>query len=120
EQQVQAGGGVGYGAAFVADRPMRIGIVACGYADGYPRQAPSGTPVAVAGQRSRPLGRESMDMLAGDLTAMPPAGLGGPVTRCGVDGLSGVDVAQAPGTFGYELITRLTSRRPVSVAGWEA
>ena len=120
EQQVQPGVGVGYGAAFVAERPMRIGIVACGYADGYPRQASSGTPVAVAGQRSRLLGRVSMDMLAVDLTDMPQAGVGSPVTLWGADGVSVDDVAQAAGTIGYELLTRLTSRVPVSVGAWES
>ena len=67
-QQLQAGDTVGYGSAFTADGPMRIGVVACGYADGYPRLCPTGTPVLVGGVRSRTLGRVSMDMLAVDLS----------------------------------------------------
>ena len=61
---------------------MRVGVVACGYADGYPRHAPTGTPVLVDGQRSRTVGRVSMDMLCVDLSDIPDAGVGTPVT-CG-------------------------------------
>jgi alanine racemase len=70
-QELAAGERVGYGGTFTAERPMRIGIVACGYADGYPRHAPSGTPLAVMGKRTRTVGRVSMDMLACDRHRKP-------------------------------------------------
>ena len=73
-QRVAAGEAVGYGSTFVANQDMDVGIVACGYADGYPRHAPTGTPVAIAGVRTRTLGRVSMDMLAVDLGPCPHAG----------------------------------------------
>lgn len=115
EQHLQPGAAVGYGGTFVATEAMRIGVVACGYADGYPRHAPSGTPVAVAGQRTQLVGRISMDMLAVDLTALPQAGVGSPVTLWGGDGVGVDDVAQAAGTIGYELLTHLAQRVPVQV-----
>jgi alanine racemase len=74
---------VGYGSAFTAAGPMRIGIVACGYADGYPRHAPTGTPVLVDGVRTRTVGRVSMDMITVDLTQVPQAGIGSEVTLWG-------------------------------------
>src|SRR5690606_6845833 len=67
-RDVAAGESVGYGASWVAGRPSRIATVSCGYADGYPRHAPSGTPVLVEGQRAALAGRVSMDMLAVDVT----------------------------------------------------
>ena len=70
---------MGYGGTFEASRPSRIGIVACGYADGYPRHAPSGTPILVNGRRTTTVGRVSMDMLACDLTDIPDAGVDIPV-----------------------------------------
>jgi alanine racemase len=118
-QAIEAGETVGYGSSFTAERPMRVGTVACGYADGYPRHAPTGTPVLVEGQRSRTLGRVSMDMLAVDLTDLPAAGVGSEVTlwgqarsgeRLGID-----EVAQAAGTIGYELMCALAPRVPVRV-----
>ena len=119
-QQIQAGDGVGYGCSFVAERAMRIGIVACGYADGYPRHAPTGTPVLVNGQRSRTVGRVSMDMLTVDLSALPDAGFGSEVTLWGRSGVNeatlDIDaVAQAAGTIGYELMCALAGRVPVRV-----
>jgi alanine racemase len=117
-QNLQAGDRVGYGGTFVADKPMRVGVVACGYADGYPRHAPTGTPIAVAGQRTRTLGRVSMDMLACDLTDIPEAGIGAPVTLWG-EGLAGSvpadEVATAAGTIAYELFCALARRVPVEV-----
>ena len=99
---------------------MRVGVVACGYADGYPRVAPTGTPVLVAGVRTRTLGRVSMDMLAVDLTPLPQAGVGSEVTlwgRAGNGVVLGVDeVAYASGTLGYELMCALAQRVPVQVA----
>jgi alanine racemase len=96
---------------------MRIGVVACGYADGYPRICPTGTPVLVNGVRSRTLGRVSMDMLAVDLSDLPEAGMGSCVTLWGraANGavLSIDEVAQAAGTVGYELMCALAQRVPV-------
>ncbi len=118
-QSLQAGDTVGYGSTFVAPQAMRIGILACGYADGYPRHAPTGTPVLVEGQRSRTLGRVSMDMLAVDLSAYPSAGVGSEVTlwgRASTGAVLAVDeVAAAAGTLGYELLCALSPRVPVQV-----
>lgn len=119
-QDIAQGASVGYGSKFVTDAPMRIGVVACGYADGYPRVCPSGTPVLVAGVRSRLLGRVSMDMIMVDLTPVPEAGMGSEVTLWGraANGVVlGIDeVAQAAGTLGYELMCALAQRVPVQVA----
>jgi alanine racemase len=108
-QFVRKGEAVGYGARFVAPRDMRVGIVACGYADGYPRHADTGTPILVEGQRARTLGRVSMDMLHVDLSEIGHAHVGSPVTLWG-DGLSVDEVAAAAGTIGYELLTALAAR----------
>ncbi|MEN9479411.1 MAG: hypothetical protein RLZZ298_806 [Pseudomonadota bacterium] len=115
-QTLVKGDRVGYGGTFSAERAMRIGIVACGYADGYPRHAPSGTPIAVHGQRTATVGRVSMDMLACDLTNIPEAGIGSPVTLWG-QGIAGEvpadEVASAAGTIAYELFCALAARVPV-------
>ncbi len=111
-QTLAAGDAVGYGATFVARAPMRIGVVACGYADGYPRHAPNGTPVLVEGVRTGTVGRVSMDMLCVDLTAIPQAGIGAAVTLWG-EGLPADDVAAAAGTVSYELFCALAPRVPV-------
>jgi alanine racemase len=115
-QDLQAGDTVGYGSSFTADAPMRIGIVACGYADGYPRHCPTGTPVLVSGMRTRTLGRVSMDMIAVDLTPCADAGFGSEVTLWG-KASNGVvlpidEVAQAAGTVGYELMCAVSGRVP--------
>jgi alanine racemase len=116
-QHLQAGDTVGYGSAFTADRAMRIGIVACGYADGYPRTTPTGTPILVDGQLSRTLGRVSMDMLAVDLSELPAAGYGSAVTLWGQaenGAIIAIDaIAAASGTLGYELMCGLNRRVPV-------
>jgi alanine racemase len=116
-QSVQAGETVGYGGAFAAPVPMRIGVVACGYADGYPRAAPTGTPVLVDGVRTRVVGRVSMDMLTVDLAPVPAAGLASEVTLWGrgPDGalLSIDEVARPAGTVGYELMCAVAPRVPV-------
>ena len=113
-QHLRAGDRVGYGGHYTAERPMRIGIVACGYADGYPRLAPDGTPVLVDGMRCALVGRVSMDMIAVDLTPVPHAGIGSEVTLWGrsVSGaILGIDeVAHAAGTLGYELMCALAAR----------
>lgn len=113
-QDLSVGDEVGYGCQFRADRPMRIGIVACGYADGYPRHAPNGTTVLVEGQKTALLGRVSMDMLSVDLTGLPGVGVGALVTLWG-RGLPIEEVAQAAGTISYELMCALTARVPVRV-----
>jgi len=118
-QQLQAGDTVGYGSSYVASVPQRIGIVACGYADGYPRHGGSGTPVLVDGVRTGTVGRVSMDMLAVDLTPVPHAGPGSEVTLWGRGPRGALlpidEVARAAGTIGYELMCALASRVPVSV-----
>ncbi len=111
-QTVNPGEAVGYGSVFLAERRMKIGVVACGYADGYPRHAPTGTPVLVNGRRTRVVGRVSMDMLTVDLSGIPDAGHGSAVTLWG-QGLPIDDVAAAAGTIGYELMCALSARVPV-------
>jgi alanine racemase len=111
-QFVRKGEGVGYGARYIAERDMKIGIVACGYADGYPRHADTGTPILVGDQITRTLGRVSMDMLNVDLTPVPTAHVGSNVTLWGV-GLPVELVATACGTISYELLTALAPRVPV-------
>lgn len=111
-QTLAPGETVGYGATFRAGRAMRVGIVACGYADGYPRHAPTGTPVLVSGVRSRILGRISMDMLMVDLEPAPDAGVGTDVVLWG-EGMPVDEVAAAAGTIGYELLCALAPRVPV-------
>ncbi len=118
-QDLRPGERVGYGGLFEANRPMRIGIVACGYGDGYPRHAPTGTPISVAGRRTRTLGRVSMDMLVADLTDIPAAGVGAPVVLWGGAGDSFIaadEVAASAGTVAYELFCALAARVPVSVS----
>ena len=123
-QELLAGQSVGYGSAFTATAPMRIGIVACGYADGYPRLCPTGTPVLVQGLRTRTLGRVSMDMLSVDLEPLLVAGqqpaLVSEVTlwgRASGGALLDIDeVASAAGTLGYELMCALAPRVPVLAA----
>jgi alanine racemase len=107
-QQIEAGDFVGYGSRFEADRAMRIGTVACGYADGYPRHAPTGTPVMVDGCRTRTVGRVSMDMMAVDLTGID-ARVGSRVVLWGED-LPIDDVAAAADTIGYELMCAVAQR----------
>ena len=120
-QTLKAGDTVGYGSTFVADQPMRIGVVACGYADGYPRHCNTGTPVLVDGQRSRLVGRVSMDMITVDLTDLPDAGFGSEITMWGRASNGAVlsidEVAQAAGTVGYELMCAVAQR--VSVVSSE-
>jgi len=109
EQMLGRGAAVGYGGTFRASQPMRIGVVACGYADGYPRHAPNGTPVLVCGRRVPMAGRVSMDMLTVDLTTVPDARIGSDVVLWG-DGLPVDDVATAAGTVGYELLCAVAPR----------
>lgn len=109
-RHIECGEPVGYGGAFVADRPTRIGVVSCGYADGYPRSAPTGTPVAVDGQLTRLIGRVSMDMLTVDLTDLPKSGLGSRVELWG-DQISVDEIASRVGTIAYELLCNVKRAR---------
>jgi alanine racemase len=117
---------VGYGSSFQADKPMTIGVVACGYADGYPRHCSTGTPVLVEGIRTRMVGRVSMDMITVDLEPLKHAGIevgnlgvGSEVTLWGRASNGAVlpidEVAQAGGTVGYELMCALAQRVPTVV-----
>lgn len=110
-REVPLGESVGYGATWVAQRPSRIGTLSCGYADGYPRHAPSGTPLVMGGQGVPLVGRVSMDMLAVDLTDLPSAQLGDEVELWGTQ-LPVDELAQRCGTIGYELLTKVTQRVP--------
>jgi alanine racemase len=114
-QHLQPGEWIGYGRTYQATQEMTIGVVACGYADGYPRHAPSGTPVLVAGQRTRTVGRVSMDMICVDISDIPEACVGTPVTLWG-EGLSCDEVAASAGTVSYELLCALAPRVPVTEA----
>ncbi|MBP0595669.1 alanine racemase [Paraburkholderia sp. LEh10] len=114
-QTMRAGETVGYARTYRADGEMRIGVVACGYADGYPRHAPTGTPICVDGIITRTVGRVSMDMLTVDLTPCPNAGIGSKVELWG-EQVKIDDVAASSGTIGYELMCALARRVPVMVA----
>ena len=118
-QQLAPGDTVGYGSSFTADAPLRVGVVGCGYADGYPRHCTTGTPVLVDGVRCRMVGRVSMDMLTVDLTPVPAAGFGSEVTLWGNgpgDALLSIDeIAQAAGTVSYELMCAVAPRVPFTV-----
>jgi alanine racemase len=115
-RELRPGDRVGYGGTFEATQPMRIGVIACGYADGYPRHAPGfhdrSTPILVAGTRTSTVGRVSMDMLCADVSAIAEARVGTPVTLWG-EGLSADEVAASAGTVSYELLCALASRVPV-------
>lgn len=108
-REVQAGEAIGYGTHYITQGTTRVGVVAMGYADGYPRAAANGTPVAVAGQRTQLLGRVSMDMLTVDLTHLPQAAIGDAVELWGPQ-ISIGEVASASQTIPYELLTRITRR----------
>ena len=111
-QALQAGEAVGYGQLYRAEREMRVGVVACGYADGYPRNAPTGTPVLVNGRLARTLGRVSMDMLCVDLSECADAGVGSPVVLWG-EGLPVDWVAATAHTSSYELLCAVAARVPI-------
>lgn len=121
-QTLQAGESVGYGRLFTTNKTTRVGIVACGYADGYPRHAgqyPVGdtvksVPIAVCGKMTKTLGRVSMDMLFCDLTDIPEAGIGAPVELWGSQ-VSVDAVAEASGTVSYELLCAVAPRVPIKV-----
>jgi alanine racemase len=110
-RELEPGEAIGYGGRFVCSEPTRVGVVAAGYADGYPRHAPDGTPVAVNGAPSRIIGRVSMDMLTVDLSAQPEARHGDPVQLWG-DQVPVNAVAEASDTIAYQLLTSVTARVP--------
>jgi alanine racemase len=114
-QHLAPGERVGYGFTYEAVGELTIGVVACGYADGYPRHAPTGTPVLVNGKRTRTVGRVSMDMICIDITDIPEAYIGTSVTLWG-EGLSADEVAASAGTLSYELLCALAPRVPVGEA----
>jgi alanine racemase len=119
-QDVRAGEHVGYGSRFTAERDLRIGVVACGYADGYPRVVADDTPVLIGDVRTRVVGRVSMDMITIDLSPAPAAGVGSVATLWGASPGGTVlaidEVAQAAGTVGYELMCALAPRVPARAA----
>lgn len=108
-QHYPAGEPVGYGGTWRCPRDSRIGVAAIGYGDGYPRHAPSGTPVLVNGQRASLVGRVSMDMITIDLTQQPQAQVGDPVIVWGA-GLPAEEVARWADTIAYELFCQVTAR----------
>ncbi len=114
-QPLKAGASLGYCGAFVAPHSMVVGLVTCGYADGYPRHAQTGTPVAVAGRITCLLGRPSMNMLAIDLSDMKDTPPGSPVTLWG-NGLPVETVARHASTIAAELLTALTARVPFTAS----
>jgi alanine racemase len=112
-QPLAAGETIGYGSRWRAQRPARIGVLACGYADGYPRVAPDGTAVWVGGQRVPLVGRVSMDMITVDLTDAPQVDVGAEAELWGRN-IPVDEVAEACGTVGYELLCALARRVPVA------
>jgi alanine racemase len=108
---LNAGDRVGYGGTYTAQSNARIGIVAGGYGDGYPRSMKNGAPVLVNGTRAPIVGRVSMDSFAVDITHVSQAKINSDVVLWG-EGLPVEEVAQHAGTIGYELLTRVTQRVP--------
>ncbi|MBN8726199.1 MAG: alanine racemase [Xanthomonadales bacterium] len=100
---------VGYAATWQAPADMVLGVAAIGYGDGYPRSAPSGTPVLVNGRRAAIVGRVSMDLVTIDLRSAPDARVGDPVLLWG-GALPVETVAAAAGTIGYDLTCGMTRR----------
>lgn len=111
-RDLPAGESIGYGGRFVCDRPTRVGVVAMGYADGYPRHAVDGTPVWVNGHMSRIIGKVSMDMLTVDLTDLPHIQEGAFVELWG-NNVSANLVADHSATIAYTLFTGVTRRVPL-------
>lgn len=106
---VSAGESVGYGESWIADKETHVGIVAIGYGDGYPRKAPSGTPVWCNGQRLSTLGRVAMDMICIDLTDIKGIDIGAEVELWG-ENVSANEIAELCNTISYELFCQLTPR----------
>lgn len=117
-QQLNEGDSIGYGSTWTCDESMPVGVVACGYGDGYPRQAPSGTLVLIEGIKVPIIGRVSMDMISVDLRACPGAKIGSKVILWG-EGLPVDDIAKAAGTISYQLLCSVASRVPRVVQNQE-
>ena len=113
-QELDQDDAVGYGGTYCAAQPHRVGVIACGYADGYPRHAPNGTPVLVGGRQVPMAGRVSMDMMTVDLSQVPEARVGTSVVLWG-EGLPVDEVAAAASTVGYELLCAVAQRVPFTV-----
>ena len=114
-KSVAPGGKVGYGHTFTAPRPMRVGVLPVGYADGYPRALSNAAEVLVRGRRAPVVGVVSMDHITIDVTDVPEVEAGDEVTLWGTTGESGIDVMELgtrAGTIGYELLTRVGRRVP--------
>lgn len=109
-RELGAGEPIGYGHKFTTDKPTKMGVVSCGYADGYPRVIEEGAPITVDGVRTKVLGRVSMDMLVADLTNVPTAKIGSKVILWGEGGPSIDEVASWANTIGYELMCAVTNR----------
>lgn len=105
----KAGESIGYGGHWIAERDTRIGVIAMGYGDGYPRTAPAGTPVLVNGRKVPLVGRVSMDMMTVDLGPDSQDQVGDDVTLWGI-GLPAEEVARHIGTIAYELVIKITGR----------
>jgi alanine racemase len=108
---VAVGDSVGYAASWTAQRDTKVATIAIGYGDGYPRNAASGTPVLIAGQRAPLIGRVSMDMITVDVTDIAGVAIGDSVELWG-DNISANEVAGYADTIGYELLTRMPLRVP--------
>lgn len=111
-RELPAGVSIGYGHEYTSTEPIRMGVASCGYADGYPRLAGTGTPVTVDGVFTRVLGRISMDMMVVDVTAVPQAAPGSAVVLWGEGGPAIDDVARCASTTGYELMCAVALRVP--------
>ncbi len=116
--RVKKGEAIGYGGTWTCPEDMDVGVVAAGYGDGYPRHAPSGTPVLVNGRRLPLIGRVSMDMLTVDLRGMPEARIGDPVVLWG-RGLPVEEIAERAGTIAYELLCGVAKRVEIAEEGTE-
>ncbi|QFY89861.1 alanine racemase [Magnetovirga frankeli] len=107
---------LGYGATWTLPEDMPVGVVGIGYGDGYPRHAPTGTPVLLNGAEVSLVGRVSMDMITVDLRRQPQARVGDWATLWG-RGLAADRIAQVAGTIAYQLFCNLTSRVRVEIHG---
>lgn len=111
-QWLKKGEKVGYGGIYACEQDMPVGVVAVGYADGYPRHAPWNTPLLLNGKRIPLVGRVSMDMITVDLSSQPDAKVGDSIELWG-ENLPVEEVANHMGTLGYELLTSLSPRVPI-------
>ena len=111
-RDLKPGEGVGYGLNWIASKPSKIGTIAIGYGDGYPRHAPNGTPVLVNGRRVPLVGRVSMDAIGVDLSSLEDVRVGDPVELWGKN-ITINELASTAGTIGYEILAGLTGRVPI-------